>query len=126
MAKILDVETSVLKEKLVVAMAKMASQGSVPAAQAAVKMIDEIELSEAANEHFEKIEELKKHPGKLCYYLGRIGESKSDIDRHLGRKPSEEEVELFKTGAKDRRLEIRAIELDQVKRGGKVEDWMKR
>lgn len=36
-------------------------------------------------------------------------------------------IEAFVSGEKDRKLEVKAIELEQVKRGsGKVESWMKR
>lgn len=124
--KIGNVKTSDLREKLVIAMVKMASNGSVPAAQAVAKMIDDFETNAMASEHRKKMASLSSKPEELCRYLGMIGEVKSELARHLGRDPHKNELDAFVRGTKDRRLEMRAIELESAKKGGKVEDWMKR
>ena len=69
---------------------------------------------------------MKSSPPELCEYLGRIGVAQSNLADHLEEEPGFDEIECWKKGVKARKLEIRAIELELVKRGGKVEDWMKR
>jgi hypothetical protein len=115
-----------IRESLAIAMTKMASQGSVPAAQAASKMIDELELREISENHKAQLDELKTHPNDLCQYLGYIGESETEISRHLGREPDEGELNFFLDGIKDRQLEIKAIEIAFAKRTGKIHEWMRR
>jgi hypothetical protein len=125
MPKILDKTTAEIKEQLLIAMAKMSSQGSVPAAQAAVRMLDDLEVKEIANEHREKLTSGTRE--EICYYLGKIGESMNELARHLGSDPSDKDFECYYNGVKDRKLEMKAIEYEMVRRGsGKVQNWMKR
>lgn len=63
---------------------------------------------------------------KLIKYLGKIGETREELERHLGRYPNDSEMEIYEIGVKDRKLEIKAIELEFAKRQGKIKDWVKR
>jgi hypothetical protein len=125
MAKIDDVTTEKLRGTIAEAMVRMASQGSVPAATAVLKLLNDIEQKSLASEHSEAMKNMK--PIELCRYLGELGATKKDVERRLGHDLSPEEGSVFIDGRRDRQLEVRAIELGQVKRGGaKVERWMQK
>lgn len=125
MAKIDDVTTDELRGKIAEAMVRMASQGSVPAASAVLKLLNDIEQKSLASEHSDAMKSMKSI--ELCRYLGGLGATKKDVERRLGHGIRPEEEAAFVDGKRDRQLEVRAIELGQVKRGGaKVERWMQK
>lgn len=126
MTRILDGTSKDLKIGILEAMTTMIGQGSVPAATTALKIIEEIEQNEISEDHHSKMSEYKDDTVKLCHYLGYVEEPKSELQRHLGREPRGPELQAYKDGRKDRRLEVRAIELARVKKsGGSIEEWMR-
>ncbi len=125
MAKIDDVTTEELRAKIAEAMVRMASQGSVPAATAVLKLLNDVEQKALADEHSEAIAAMD--PVALSRYLGALGATKKDVERRLGRALSPNEEAAFAKGRSDRQLEVRAIELGQVRRGSaRVQRWMQR
>ena len=114
MAKIDDTTTEELRGAVVQAMARMASQGSVPAATAVLKVLDQIEDQEASLRHNEA---LRGPPQEVAHYLGMLDATKSTIERILGHPLTPEEEKQRKAGSTDRQLEVRAIELSRVRAG---------
>lgn len=107
-------------------LAKMAKDGSVPAANAALKLLADKRAAGAAQDHRAKVEILRDDPVALCRYLGELGMKPAEVERTIGRKMSDDEHEAHSTGVLDRATEIRAIELSSVRRGdGKIEPWMR-
>lgn len=115
------------EEKVSEGLIKLANQGSVPAANAALKLLAEKRQASHAEAHRKKVEELKETPTELCRYLGTLGQSAVNCRAIIGRKLEEEEVEARNEGALERSTEIRAIDLSRVRaHGGKIEEWMRK
>jgi len=103
----------------------MASQGSVPAANAALKLVDQRRQAHAGTLHREKIEDLRTKPLDLCRYLGELGQDDIVATKILGRALTEKEEAARVAGAQARKIEIRAIELGRARNGGSISPWMR-
>jgi hypothetical protein len=124
-AMIDDVTTAALRSKVAEAMVRMASQGSVPAATAVLKLLDDVEQKALADEHAAAL--AGGDTVALCRYLGGLGATKKDVEQRIGRAMTRAEEAAYLDGKRDRQLEVRAIELGQVRRGtAKVQRWMQK
>lgn len=122
MAKIGDSTTDDVREVVVEAMVRMASQGSVPAAGAVLKVLEQIEDKDATEKHREKVDSLKG--ADLARYFGEIGAEQALVAKHIGRELDRSEKRAWKDGRDKRRVEVRAVQLARVRAGGSVENWM--
>jgi len=115
------------EQKVSDGLVKMANQGSVPAANAVLKLLREKREASASEQHHERMEGMIDKPCELCRYLGEMGQPIAAATERIGRALSDEEIAAHKNGQSDRALEIRAIEISQVRNGnGKIETWMRR
>lgn len=109
------------------ALVKLAAQGSVPAANAALKLLAEERERAAAVVAAAKIEELRADSVRLCRHLGIVGFSQQQAQEVLGEELGAGTRSAFRAGALERKAEIRAIALERARSaGGKIEDWMER
>jgi len=127
-ARIAGVPVEKLRGSIASAMTKMASQGSVPAATAVLKLLTDIEAAHASGNHRRKLNQLVGDPPKLARYLGELGVSGRDVKLKLGREMSAAEKAEYDAGANERRIEARALELESARRGQKstVPEWATR
>jgi len=127
-ARIVGVPVEKLRGSIASAMTKMASQGSVPAAAAVLKLLADIEAAHAAGNHQRKLSQLVSDPPKLARYLGELGVSGRDVKLKLGREMTGAEKAEYDAGANERRIEARALELGSARRGQKstVPEWATR
>ena len=114
------------REKVAAGLIKMAGDGSVPAASAALKLLNEIEQTEASQRHRERLDELRDDPPSLCAYLGELGQDDDAVAAIIGRAMSADESAAWARGKLDRAVEVRALELAAARKGGKVDGWMRR
>jgi len=112
-----------LEEGLIAALVSQAAAGSAPAAKQAQDSIAKLRVQRAAAAHRAKLAALAGPA--LVGYLGELGERDSDVEAYLGRKVTAEERDAMKAGARLRRLEVAAVELERVRAGAKPEQWMK-
>lgn len=124
MTELGDVDTQDLREAVAAALTRMAGQGSVPAASALLKLLQEVERAELGEGHRARMKELAEEPAELARYLGELGESLEEVETRFGRAPSKEERAAWERGAADRTLEVKAVELGEARRGGALADWM--
>lgn len=110
------------EKQIVKALAKQAEQGSVPAANSALKILAEKREASRSNSHIAAMAEMV--PAELCSYLGQLGQTDKQVSSRIGRDLSKEELAAVAQGRDDRILEMRAIELAATRNGGKVSPWM--
>jgi hypothetical protein len=116
-----------VEDKLAEALVILAGQGSVPAANAALKLIQQKREEGAAHAHRATMEAHRCNPIALGRYLGQLGQSAQAVADIMETDMSDDVRAAWKAGQLERSVEIRAIELNQVRRGnGKIEGWMRR
>jgi hypothetical protein len=126
-APIGDTTTGKLRDAVALAMAKMSSQGSVPAATALLKVLEGAEEAHAAQAHQERLEALEGDTEGLARYLGELGVERLELESRLRRPATPEEMHAWRAGHRDRALEVRALELRALRaHGGKPAEWMRR
>lgn len=114
------------EQKIAEGLVKLANNGSVPAATAALKLLKEQREANTSEVHREKMNELKDRHEDLCEYLGELGQTTGSVSSVLGRPMNKSEQTRHEAGQITRSIEIRALELDSARRGsGKVEPWMR-
>lgn len=128
-ASLEDAEGAVLT-----AVVRLARQGSMPAANLATQTLQRLRGSEAARIHTVKMDP-ERPLEERAYYLGRIGVLKSEVVvvLEVDPEPAEDDgeglallelvVAAWRLGKRDRRLEIRAVELARALAGGDIPDW---
>jgi predicted kinase len=105
---------------------RLANQGSVPAANAVLKLLAEEREREAAELHVGRLDELHDEPIALARYLGEAGMSKHEAQVITGEQLTDEQLEALIAGRHARKAEIRHVELQRVRSGGgKIEPWMR-
>jgi hypothetical protein len=125
-APIGDTDTGALRDAVTLALARMSSQGSVPAAGALLKILQGAEEAHAATAHRERLEALEGDTLGQARYFGELGVELQELEDRLRRKPTHEELQAWKAGHRDRALEVRAIELHGLRSsGGKPPPWTK-
>ena len=102
-ARIAGVPVEKLRSSIASAMTKMASQGSVPAATAVLKLLADIEAAHASGNHRRKLNQLVSDPPKLARYLGELGVGARDVKLKLGREMTSAEKAEYDAGANERR-----------------------
>ncbi len=112
-----------LEEGLIAALVGQAASGSSAAAKQAQESIAKLRVQRAADAHRRKLETLTG--AALVGYLGELGQHENDAQDYLGRALTEAERDALKAGARRRRLEVAAVELERVRAGAKTERWMK-
>ncbi|MBC8424471.1 hypothetical protein H8E07_10140 [bacterium] len=114
------------RKKVSDGLVKMANDGSVPAANAVLRLLDEQEKAGAAERHTERMESLADSPAELCEYLGELGQPADALANILCRPASDDDRDAWKRGQLRRFIEVRAIEMARLRAGaGKVEAWMR-
>lgn len=112
------------RKKVSDGLVKMANDGSVPAANAVLKLLADQEEAGAAERHAARMSELDGDA--LCEYLGELGQGSGSAGALLGRDLDASEREAWKRGQLRRFIEVRAIEMARLRAGaGKVEAWMR-
>ncbi len=119
-------DPAAVEDAIAEALTRMASQGSVPAANTALKLVDQRRQADAAAQHAAKLAELADNEQALARYFGTLGLSKAHLSEYLDAPCSSASEDALRTGARARHMEIRAIELARVRSGGKIETWMTR
>ena len=123
--KIGDTEIEEIEEGLIEALLKMAAQGSVPAANVLHKILEEKRTLIFSQEHQIRVQKAKDSPIEFCEYMGEIGQSEYFIGEILGRKMTKKEEGIYNCGIRNRKMEIKAIELNQFRNGKiKRKSWM--
>lgn len=117
-----------LRGAVATALTKMSAQGSVPAATAVLKLLDQVEAAHVAGEHQRKMRALRNKPLELAFYLGRLGIQGERLTLAFGRKLKPPEEAQHKAGINERIVEIHAVELGAALRGQKPTtlEWMQR
>ena len=113
-----------VEKEIATSLAKMAKDGSVPAASAVLKLLDQKREAAASEAHRAKMASLEDTPIELCRYLGELGQSADDTEKHLGRGLTMDERAALAHGNRSRLIEVRAIELAAARQSGKIADWM--
>ena len=109
------------------ALLRNAVQGDVSAAKAALAEEDRVRSERLGDEHRKRMAELDDNSVGMAAYLGSLGVTRADTERRLGHRFTEEELDAWERACEDRVLEVRAIELQQMRRGsGKVPTWATR
>lgn len=98
------------------ALIKQALTGSIAAASAALVAIEKVRKTQAGLLHAETMARINHGP-ELVEYLARLGCSVPEVERQLGVKLGEAELEAWARGQDDRLLEVRAVELSRMRRG---------
>ena len=119
-----DVTPDEVEDAIAAALIKMASQGSVPAANAALSLIGRKRQSDASALHRQKITELRGDNLALAAYLGELGIAWKEAKETIGRETPDIQA-AHERGATDRRIEMRAIALSRARNGDPLEPWMK-
>lgn len=90
-------------------------------------LFERVRDRKASADHVRQMELLSKSDTiAFAEYVGLLGETETGLEELLGRVPRPDEKEGLLRGYRRRNLEIRAIELDRARSGGKIEPWMKR
>jgi len=103
---------------------RMAAQGSVPAANAALKLVESRRQASASDAHRARLEELSGDSLALAHYIGELGERFDTLEAMIGHELTTEELDALEDGARERRAEVRAIELSRARKGGSIDKWM--
>lgn len=123
-------ETGILDElevKALTALVASASEGNATAAAAALTAIQRVREKGSSRLHATSMARLAAEdtPG-LAAYLASLGVAKAEVAARLGRRLSTAESEAWEQAQGDRLLEVRAVELGQMRAGGKVPRWATR
>ena len=114
-----------IEDEIAAALAKMASQGSVPAANAALKLIAEGRAADSAKTASRRISAAKED-NEVSSLFGELGLGRAELSARLGvRALSDEQKIAHEKGSITRALEVRALQLELAKNGlRKFESWM--
>ena len=114
------------QKKVADGLVALANQGSVPAANAVLKLLAEERQRESASTQAGRLAELRGDPSALCRYLGEAGMNDDQAKIIVGRNLESEERAALTAGRLERAAEIRHVELQRVRDGaGKIDDWMR-
>ena len=117
----------VLEVKALAALVTQAREGNATAAAAALTAIQRIREKGSAKIHASAMARLTSDdPVGLAAYLSSLGVAKADVAGRLGRRLTAAEVAAWDQAQEDRLLEVRAVELGQMRAGGKVPRWATR
>ena len=107
---------------IIEAMIKLAGHGSVPAANSAAKLVDELETAQLQEDHAEKMANEK--PEAIVEYLAALGASPAECLNMAHCKPSKKAAEAFERGQNERLMCARLAERKQALRSGRTPAWM--
>ena len=116
-----------LEVKALTALVASASDGNATAAAAALTAIQRVREKGSARLHATGMARLAAEdtPG-LAAYLATLGVPKAEVAARMGRRLTKAELDAWEQAQDDRLLEVRAVELGQMRAGGKVPRWATR
>jgi hypothetical protein len=106
-----------LEQKLLEALVELARSGNVSAAKAALLASEQFRKTRHAELHRGTMEDLESRPVDLAAYLSGLGQTQAEVAARLGRKLRPAERAAWAQAQEDRLLEVRAVELGQMRRG---------
>lgn len=122
-----DLDLDGIENGAIRALLRSAVQGDVSAARAALAEVDRVRSERLGDEHRKRMAEIADDSVALAAYLGSLGVARAEMERRIGHRITEAELEAWERASDDRILEVRAIELQQMRRGsGKVPTWATR
>ena len=121
-----DLTLEEVETHLVTACVTLAAAGSVPAIKEALSFIETRRRAEATERHAATMEANRGKPTFQARYLATLGQSRAEIQKVIGKPLSGPVLAAMRKGHAERILEVRAIELDQLRSGGgRIRRWMK-
>ena len=117
-----DATPAEIRLAIVEAMIKLAGHGSVPAATAAAKLVDELESAQLQHEY--KIKMSNSTPAQRVEYLASLGVSPKDCLELAQCKNNKETQSAFNRGQNQRLICARIAEQRQAHKTARIPDWM--
>ena len=117
-----DATPADIRLAIVEAMIQLAGHGSVPAATAAARLVDQLEAAQLRDEYAAQVTDAK--PCEAVRYLAGLGFSPEDCLDMTGSEASERALMAFERGQQERLVCARAAERRAAYQTGKPPAWM--
>ena len=104
---------------------ELRTSGRVATVKAVIEHVERLQDQLALDEHHKRVEALAESPESFARYLGSLGTGRRILREELAREPTSTEIKAYEAGRRQRRLELRALQLDRALHGrGGIEPWM--
>lgn len=114
------------EEAILATLLKQALEGNSNAASVLGNLMERVRLLVATRDHDDRMASLAPDGVELAEYFATLGMSLDELEEHINKKPTKEQCIAWERGRKNRKLEVRALELAAARAGKEIPGWMRR